>query len=128
MPKPFYVNMNYLKGTPASISPIHWQHGGLARLGANDTIDTLLEGGYSTISLGYIGLYELTQIIMGCSHTTPEGKEFALSVIKYMKENVMNWNNKKNLGFGLYGTPAESLCYRFAKIDRATYGIIPGSY
>lgn len=115
-----------LKGTPASISPIHWQHGGLARLGANDTIDSLLEGGYSTISLGYIGLYELTQIIMGCSHTTPEGKEFALSVIKYMKEKCNDWNQQKNLGFGLYGTPAESLCYRFAKIDRATYGIIPG--
>ena len=107
-------------------SPIHWQHGGLARLNAEDTIDSLLEGGYSTISLGYIGLYELTQIIMGCSHTTEEGKEFALSVIKYMKEKCNEWNQQKDLGFGLYGTPAESLCYRFAKIDRATYGIIPG--
>jgi ribonucleoside-triphosphate reductase len=94
-----------LKGTPASMSPIHWQHGGLARLDANDTIDSLLEGGYSTISLGYIGLYELTQIIMGCSHTAPEGKEFALSVIKYMKEKCNDWNQQKNLGFGLYGTP-----------------------
>lgn len=115
-----------LKGTPSSVSPIHWQHGGIARLGKNETIDNYLEGGYSTISLGYIGLYELTQIIMGCSHTTEEGKEFALSVIKYMKEKCNQWNNEKNLGFGLYGTPAESLCYRFAKIDRATYGIIPG--
>lgn len=115
-----------LKGTPSSVSPIHWQHGGLARLGKNETIDKLLEGGYSTISLGYIGLYELTQIVMGCSHTTKEGKEFALSVLKHMKEKCNEWNEERNLGFGLYGTPAESLCYRFAKIDRATYGIIPG--
>ena len=115
-----------LKGTLSSISPIHWQHGGLARLGKHETIDKLLEGGYSTISLGYIGLYELTQIVMGCSHTTEEGKEFALSVVKYMKEKCNQWNKERNLGFGLYGTPAESLCYRFAKIDRQTYGVIPG--
>jgi ribonucleoside-triphosphate reductase len=115
-----------LRGTPSSISPIHWQHGGLARLGKNETIDSLLEGGYSTISLGYIGLYELTQIIMGCSHTTAEGKEFALSVLKYMKDKCNQWNKEKNLGFGLYGTPAESLCYRFAQIDRSTYGVISG--
>lgn len=94
-----------LKGTPSSVSPIHWQHGGLARLGKDETIDNLLEGGYSTISLGYIGLYELTQIIMGCSHTTEEGKEFALSVVKYMKEKCNEWNLEKDLGFGLYGTP-----------------------
>ena len=117
---------NLLKGTPSSISPIHWQHGGIARLGKDETIDKLLEGGYSTISLGYIGLYELTQIIMGCSHTTEDGKEFALSVLKYMKDKCNEWNEKDNLGFGLYGSPAETLCYRFAKIDRATYGIIPG--
>lgn len=115
-----------LRETPSSISPIHWQHGGLARLDKNETINSLLEGGYSTISLGYIGLYELTQIVMGCSHTTEEGKEFALSVIKYMKDKCNDWNLEKNLGFGLYGTPAESLCYRFAKLDRQTYGIIPG--
>lgn len=115
-----------LKDTPSSVSPIHWQHGGIARLGKNENINSLLEGGYSTISLGYIGLYELTQIIMGCSHTTEEGKEFALSVVKYMKEKCNEWNTQKNLGFGLYGTPAETLCYRFAKIDRQTYGVIPG--
>ena len=114
-----------LRNTPSSVSPIHWQHGGIARLGKNDTIDSLLEGGYSTISLGYVGLYELTQIILGTSHTTKDGKEFALSVVKYMKEKCNKWNEEINLGFGLYGTPAESLCYRFAKIDRATYGIIP---
>ena len=93
-------------------SPIHWQHGGLARLKKDETINDLLEGGYSTISLGYIGLYELTQIVMGCSHTTEEGKKFALSVVKYMKEKCNQWNEEKNLGFGLYGTPAETLCYR----------------
>ena len=115
-----------LKDTLSNISPIHWQHGGLARLKKDETISDLLEGGYSTISLGYIGLYELTQMVMGCSHTTPEGKEFALSVVKYMKDKCNEWNEERNLGFGLYGTPAESLCYRFAKADRATYGIIPG--
>ena len=115
-----------LKDTLSNISPIHWQHGGLARLGKDETINDLLEGGYSTISLGYIGLYELTQMVMGCSHTTEEGKEFALSVVKHMKDKCNEWNEERNLGFGLYGTPAESLCYRFAKADRATYGIIPG--
>ena len=115
-----------LKDTLSNISPIHWQHGGLARLDKDESINDLLEGGYSTISLGYIGLYELTQMVMGCSHTTPKGKEFALSVVKHMKNKCNEWNEERNLGFGLYGTPAESLCYRFAKIDRATYGIIPG--
>lgn len=115
-----------LKDTLSNISPIHWQHGGLARLDKDETINDLLEGGYSTISLGYIGLYELTQMVMGCSHTTPKGKEFALSVLKHMKNKCNEWNEERNLGFGLYGTPAESLCYRFAKADRATYGIIPG--
>ena len=115
-----------LKDATAAVSPIHWQHGGIARLNKNENLDNLLEGGYSTISLGYIGLYELTQIIMGCSHTTEEGKKFALSVVKYMKEKCNQWNEEKNLGFGLYGTPAETLCYRFAKADRATYGIIQG--
>ena len=94
-----------LKDTPSAISPIHWQHGGLARLGKDETINDLLEGGYSTISLGYIGLYELTQMVMGCSHTTEEGKEFALSVVKHMKEKCEEWNKERNLGFGLYGTP-----------------------
>ena len=115
-----------LKDTLSNISPIHWQHGGLARLKKDETINDLLEGGYSTISLGYIGLYELTQMVMGCSHTTEEGKEFALSVVKHMKDKCNEWNEERNLGFGLYGTPAETLCYRFAKADRATYGIIPG--
>lgn len=99
------IRADLLKGTPASISPIHWQHGGIARLGKDDVIDPLLEGGYSTLSLGYIGLYELTQIIMGCSHTTPEGQEFALSVLKHMKEKCDEWNKERYLGFGLYGTP-----------------------
>ena len=94
-----------LAGTSTEISPIHWQHGGLARLKKEDTIDSLLEGGYSTISLGYIGLYELTQMVLGCSHTTKEGKEFALSVVKHMKEKCEEWNSQRNLGFGLYGTP-----------------------
>ena len=94
-----------LQDAVAGMSPIHWQHGGIARLDKDEKLNSLFEGGYSTISLGYIGLHELTQIIMGCSHTTENGKEFALSVLKYMKEKCNQWNKEKNLGFGLYGTP-----------------------
>ena len=99
------IRAKLLEGTPASISPIHWQHGGIARLNPDDTINDLLYGGYSTISLGYIGLYELTQLIMECSHTTPEGQAFALSVLKHMKQKCEEWNEELHLGFGLYGTP-----------------------
>ena len=115
---------NSLKGTKSDVSPIHWQHGGIARLKKGETIDKLLHNGYATISLGYIGLYELTKIMTGKSHTTEEGKEFALKVMNKLKNAVDTWKNETGLGFGLYGTPAESLCYRFAKIDLAKYGSI----
>lgn len=115
---------NALKGTVSDVSPIHWQHGGLARLKKGETIDKLLEGGYSTISLGYIGLYEATKLVTGESHTTKKGKAFALKVLKRMKQRTDEWKAETGLGFGLYGTPAESLCYRFAKIDKANYGEI----
>lgn len=115
---------NMLKGTLSDISPIHWQHGAIARLKKGETIDKLLVGGYSTLSLGYIGLYELTKLITGKSHTTKEGQEFAIKVMKHLKEKVTKWKEETGLGFALYGTPAESLCYRFAKIDKARYGDI----
>lgn len=115
---------NFLKGTKSDVSPIHWQHGGIARLEKGESIDKLLENGYATISLGYIGLYELTKLMTGKSHTTEEGQEFALKVMKKLKSTVDTWRAETNLGFGLYGTPAESLCYRFAKIDKAKYGDI----
>ena len=114
-----------LLGTKSDISPIHWQNGALARLKKGEVIDSLLYGGYSSISLGYMGIYEMTKVMMGVSHTDPEGEKFALEVMKKLKETVLKWRAKTNIGFALYGTPAESLCYRFAEIDRAKYGDIP---
>lgn len=114
-----------LEGTLSDVSPIHWQYGAIARLKKGETIDKLLLDGYSTISLGYIGLYETTKLMKGKSHTTKEGEDFALRIMNHLRETVDRWKDETGLGFGLYGTPAESLCYRFAKIDRERFGIIP---
>ena len=111
-----------LKGATSDVSPIHWQHGAIARLKPGEKIDKYLFGGYSSISLGYIGVYETTRLMKGCSHTTPEGEEFALRLMTHLYNKTVEWKKKTNIGFGLYGTPAESLCYRFAKIDNAKYG------
>lgn len=113
-----------LLGTKSDISPIHWQYGAIARLEKGEKIDKLLYGGYSTLSLGYIGIYEMTKLVKGVSHTTPEGKEFALKVMKYLKDKVAEWKKETNIGFALYGTPAESLCYKFARIDKEKFGSI----
>ncbi len=113
-----------LLGTVSDVSPIHWQYGAIARLEKGEKIDKLLKGGYSTVSLGYIGLYELTKLMKGVSHTTPSGKEFALKVMKHMNKKCKEWKKETGLGFALYGTPAESLCYRFARIDLEQYGKI----
>lgn len=115
-----------LLGTLSDVSPIHWQHGGLARLKPGETIDKCLFNGYSTISLGYIGLYELTKLMTGSSHTSEEGLSFALDVMKHLNNTVDKWKNESPVGlaYGLYGTPAESLCHRFATIDRARFGDI----
>lgn len=115
---------NALKGIKSDVSPIHWQYGALARLEKGETIDKLLYGGYSSISLGYIGLYELTYLMTGKSQTTREGLQFALKVMQHLKDSVMRWRSETNIGFALYGTPAESLCYRFAEIDRERYGTV----
>ena len=114
-----------LLGTKSDVSPIHWQYGALARLEKGETIDKLLFGCYSSISLGYIGLYEVTKLMKGVSHTTPEGSEFALKVMNHMKEKTLEWREETNIGFSIYGTPAESLCYRFARVDRERFGDIP---
>ncbi len=113
-----------LEGTLSDVSPIHWQYGAIARLPKGTVIDELLHGGYSSISLGYIGLYEVTKLVKGVSHTTEEGKDFAIRVMMHMKEATERWKRKTGIGFALYGTPAESLCYRFARIDRQKFGII----
>ena len=113
-----------LLGTNSDISPIHWQYGAVARLAKGEKIDKLLYGGYSTISLGYIGVYEMTKVMKGVSHTTPEGHGFAIRVMKHLRETVNRWKEETNIGFALYGTPAESLCYKFARIDKERFGTI----
>lgn len=113
-----------LKGTKSDVSPIHWQYGAIARLEKGEAIDKLLMDGYSTLSLGYIGLYELTKIIKGESHTTNVGEKFALKVMQHMRDKTDEWKKKTGLGFALYGTPAESLCYRFARIDKEKFGTV----
>lgn len=113
-----------LHGTKSDISPIHWQYGAIARLKKGEVIDKYLHGGYSTISLGYIGIYETVMAMKGVSHTTEEGKEFALRIMNYMREATDKWKKETGLGFGLYGSPAESLCYRFARIDKEKFGDI----
>ena len=113
-----------LKGTKSDVSPVHWQYGAIARLQPGETIDRFLENGYSTISLGYIGLYEVTKLMKGVPQTDPVGEEFALRVMKRMRQACEQWKQETGLGFGLYGTPAESLCYRFARIDKERFGTI----
>ena len=114
-----------LLGVSSDVSPVHWQYGAIARLKKGENIDSLLLDGYSTISLGYIGLYEVTKLMKGVSHTDPVGEEFALKVMKKLRAACDEWKAKTGLGFGLYGTPAESLCYRFARIDQERFGTIP---
>ena len=113
-----------LEGTLSDVSPIHWQYGAIARLKKGEPIDKLLHNGYSTISLGYIGLYEVTKLMKGVSHTDPEGMEFALKVMNHMRAATDKWKAETGIHFGLYGTPAESLCYRFARIDLERFGVI----
>jgi len=113
-----------LEGTLSDVSPIHWQYGAIARLKKGETIDKLLHNGYSTLSLGYIGLYELTKLMKGVSHTESIGTEFALKVMNRLRDATDTWKKNTNLGFALYGTPAESLCYRFAEIDKERFGDI----
>lgn len=115
---------NALLGVTSDVSPVHWQYGAIARLKKGEKIDPLLKDGYSTISLGYIGLYEVTKLMTGKSHTEPEGEEFALRVMNCLRKACDTWKEETGLGFGLYGTPAESLCYRFARIDQERFGTI----
>lgn len=113
-----------LEGTLSDVSPIHWQYGAIARLKPHESIDKLLHGGYSSISLGYIGLYEVTKLMTGESHTTPKGLEFALKIMNRLRNATDTWKKNTGIGFALYGTPAESLCYRFARIDKEKFGEI----
>ncbi len=117
---------NRLKGTPSDVAPILWQHGAIARLKPGEKIDKLLYGGYSTISLGYAGLYECVKYMTGKSHTDPEATPFALEIMKYMNDKCNQWKKETTIGFGIYGTPLESTTYKFAKCLQKRFGIIPG--
>ena len=117
---------NRLKGTLSDAAPILWQHGALARLKKGEPIDKLLYGGYSTISLGYAGLYECVKYMTGKSHTDPEATPFALDVMNYLNKATKAWKEKDNIDFSIYGTPLESTTYKFAKCLQKRFGIIKG--
>ena len=115
-----------LLGTPSDVAPILWQNGALARLKKGETIDKLLFNGYSTISLGYAGLYEMCVRMTGKSHTTPEGKEFAIKVMQKLNDKCAEWKAAENISYSVYGTPMESTTYKFAKCLQKRFGIIKG--
>ena len=117
---------NRLKGTLSDAAPILWQYGALARLPKGEPIDKLLYGGYSTISLGYAGLYECVKYMTGHSHTEAEGTPFALEVMQHMNDKCTEWKEASNIDFSLYGTPLESTTYKFAKCLQRRFGIIEG--
>ena len=117
---------NRLKGPLSDAAPILWQYGALARLKKGEPIDKLLYGGYSTISLGYAGLYECCKYMTGKSHTDPAAKPFALNVMQHMNDACTKWKNQHNIDFSLYGTPLESTTYKFAKCLQKRFGLVPG--
>lgn len=116
-----------LKNVTSDVSPIHWQHGAIARLPKHAPIYPLLQDGYATITLGYIGVYECVKALIGKSHTTEEGEQLALEIVKYMKAKTKEWKKRSGgLGFALYGTPSESLTDKFAKATCSRYGTVDG--
>lgn len=115
-----------LKNVTSDASPIHWQHGAIARLPKHTPIYPLLQNGYSTITLGYIGVYECVKSLLGVSHTTDEGEKLALEIVKYMKKKVLDWKKRTGLGFALYGTPSESLTEKFARATARRWGTVDG--
>ena len=115
---------NRLKGTLSDAAPILWQYGALARLKKGEPIDKLLYGGYSTISLGYAGLYECCKYMTGKSHTDPAAKPFALHVMQHMNDACTKWKEQHNIDFSLYGTPLESTTYKFAKCLPKRFGLV----
>ncbi|MFQ8697065.1 MAG: anaerobic ribonucleoside-triphosphate reductase, partial [Peptoniphilus harei] len=118
------LRYEHLKKVSSDSSPIHWQHGAIARLGKHEPIAPLLENGYSTVSLGYIGIYEATMLIKGVSHTDKKGYDFAMRIMDALNDAVKNWTEEYGIKFTLYATPAESLTQRFANIDKERFGII----
>jgi ribonucleoside-triphosphate reductase len=120
------IRFNSLKGVKSDVAPILYQHGALARLKPGETIDSLLYGGRASISLGYAGLYECVKAMKGCSHTEPEGYEFAIKVMQHLNDACEKWKAETNIGFSVYGTPIENTTEKFAKCIRRRHGIIEG--
>lgn len=122
--KALLLRYNLLKDVTSDVSPVHWQHGAIARLAKGEKVGKLMVGGFATITMGYIGIYEATKLITGESNTGEKGRIFAMKIMDKMNEAVNSWKEKHNLAFALYGTPAESLTNRFSSIDRTRFGII----
>ena len=122
--KALLLRYDLLKNVTSDVSPIHWQHGAIARLKKGEPIGKFLKGGYATISMGYIGMYEATKLITGESNTGEKGRLFAMKVMERLNTAIQTWKERHNMGFALYGTPAESLTNRFSSIDRARFGEI----
>ena len=122
--KALLLRYDLLKNVTSDVSPIHWQHGAIARLKKGEPIGKFLKGGYATISMGYIGMYEATKLITGESNTGEKGRLFAMKVMERLNAAIQTWKERHNMGFALYGTPAESLTNRFSSIDRARFGEI----
>lgn len=120
------TRIDLLRNTSTEISPIHWRHGALARLGKDETIDKLFENGYATISLGYVGLHECVKALIGETHTSEKGEKLALEIIQALRDKTDSWKEETGYGFGLYGTPAESLVYKFARKTKERFGEIEG--
>lgn len=122
--KALLLRVELLQRITSDVSPIHWQYGAIARLKPGETIEKFIYGGYATLSLGYIGIYEATLMTKHCSHTTPEGRKFAMRIMDSFNEHIAAWKKETNIGFALYGTPAENLTNLFCKIDKARFGSI----
>lgn len=122
--KALLLRFELLKNVTSDCSPIHWQYGAIARLQPHEKIETFMYGGYATLSLGYIGIYEATKLIKGVSHTSEEGRKFALRIMDTLNAAVSEWKEETGIGFALYGTPAENLTNRFCALDKARFGII----
>ena len=122
--KALRIRHEHLLGTPSDVAPILWQDGALARLEPGEVIDPLLYNGYSTISLGYAGLYECVKYMTGESHTSEKGKEFAIEVMQMLNDACAKWKAAENIDYSVYGTPIESTTYKFAKCLQKRFGII----
>ncbi len=122
--KALMVRHERLKGVKSDVSPVHWQFGAIARLNPGESIDKYLYGGYSTLTIGYIGIYETSMLVKGKSHTTEEGKAFALRIMDALNKKKNQWTTETGIQFAVYGTPAESLTHRFASLDKQRFGDI----